>query len=106
MKLRLFSVFLFALLTSGTVFAEQPGSSTQAKSNQCIGCHEIAGYKNVFPKVYPIPKIVNQSAAFIEYALKAYRSGERIHPSMSAIAAQLSDEDIKALAAFYAEGAK
>ena len=53
-----------------------------------------------------MPQIINQTAAYIEYALKAYKNGERDHPSMSGIAAQLSDEDIRALAEFYASGAE
>ena len=94
-----------ALLASVAV-ADQPGSSAAAKANACIGCHHISGYKSVFPAVYPVPQIINQSAAYIEYALKAYRSGERTHPSMVAVASQLSDEDIQELAAFYANGAR
>lgn len=85
--------------------AQQPGGSPAAKANQCLGCHEIPGYKSVFPQVYPVPKIINQSAAFIETALKAYRSGARTHPSMNSVAAQLSDEDIRQLAQYYAAGA-
>lgn len=49
-----------------------------------------------------MPKIENQTALYIEYALRAYRSGERTHPSMSSIAAQLTDEDIRELAEYYA----
>lgn len=51
-----------------------------------------------------MPKIIGQSAAYLESALRAYQSGERMHQSMTAVAAQLSEEDIKSLAAFYADG--
>ena len=85
-------------------YAGQPGESVEAKANQCVGCHGIEGYRSVFPEVYPVPEIDGQSAAYIEYALKAYRSGERYHPSMTGVAAQLSDRDIEELAAFYAAG--
>jgi cytochrome c553 len=47
-----------------------------------------------------------QSAAYIMAALKAYRSGERGYETMRAIAAQLSDEDIADLAAYYSNGGK
>lgn len=102
--MRLLAFLAAAALSVTAALADQPGSSSAAKSNQCIGCHDIEGYKSVFPQVYPVPKIVNQNVAYIEYALKAYRSGERTHPSMSSIAAQLSDEDISQLAEFYAGG--
>ena len=93
------------LLAGGAAADSQPGESAAAKSNHCVGCHDIPGYRSVFPKVYPVPKIIGQSAAYIEYALRAYRSGVRKHPSMSGIAAQLSDEDIRVLAEWYSNGA-
>ena len=83
--------------------AEEPGESAAAKANQCIGCHEIPGYKAAFPEIYPIPKIIGQNPAYIETALKAYRAGTRQHETMNAIAAQLSDEDIATLAKHYSE---
>lgn len=76
-------------------------AAAQAKISMCVGCHEIGGYKTAFPTVYHVPKIVGQSSAYIASALKAYRSGERSHPSMRAIAGSLSDQDIADLAAFY-----
>lgn len=71
------------------------------KSSTCIGCHEIPGYKSSFPSVYHVPRIVGQSARYIESALRAYRKGDRSHPTMSAIAAGLTDSDIADLAAYY-----
>jgi len=68
----------------------------------CIGCHAIAGYKSTFPEVYQVPMLGGQSEKYIENALKAYRKGERRHPTMQGIAASLSDQDIAALAAYYA----
>lgn len=71
----------------------------------CAGCHGISGYKTAFPDVYHVPKIGGQQATYLVNALKAYKSGERSHPSMRAIAATLTEEDMKKLADFYA-GAK
>jgi cytochrome c553 len=68
----------------------------------CEGCHGIAGWHTAFPEVYHVPKLGGQHEAYIVAALKAYRSGERSHPSMRAIAASLSDEDIANLAAYFA----
>jgi cytochrome c553 len=67
----------------------------------CIGCHGIPGYKTAFPSVYHVPKIAGQQPAYIVNALKAYKSGERAHPSMRGIAATLSDQDMANLAAYY-----
>jgi cytochrome c553 len=68
----------------------------------CIGCHGIPGYKTAFPVVYHVPRIAGQQPGYLLNALKAYKTGERSHPSMRAIAAALSDEDIANLAAYYA----
>ena len=71
------------------------------KASMCVGCHSIPGYKTAFPSVYHVPKIDRQHAAYIVSALRAYKAGERQHPSMRAIAASLSDQDMADLAAFY-----
>jgi cytochrome c553 len=73
----------------------------RAKASTCVGCHEIPGYKASFPHVYEVPKIVGQSAKYIEASLQAYRKGDRSHPTMRAIAGSLSDQDIADLAALY-----
>jgi len=76
------------------------------KIAMCIGCHGIPGYKTAFPDVYHVPKIAGQQPAYLVNALKAYRSGERSHPSMRGIAASLSEQDMADLAAYYGEPAK
>lgn len=67
----------------------------------CEGCHGIPGYKTAFPEVYSVPKLGGQHAAYIVKALQEYKKGERTHPSMRAIAATLSDQDMADLAAYY-----
>ena len=84
--------------------AEPPQAKGQAFENaraMCIGCHGIPGYKTAFPDVYHVPKIAGQQPGYIMNALKAYKSGERSHPSMRGIAASLTDEDMKQLAEYY-----
>jgi len=76
------------------------------KNSMCIGCHGIPEYKTAFPVLYRVPKIAGQSEAYMVSALKAYKSGERSHPSMKAVSASLSDQDMADLAAFYAKPRK
>ncbi|HEX6006583.1 MAG TPA: cytochrome c [Longimicrobiales bacterium] len=91
--------------TCGPLAAAQGNAEAGARKNSmCAGCHGIPGYKTAFPEVYSVPKIGGQHAAYIVKALQAYKSGERSHPSMRAIAATLSDQDMADLAAFYASG--
>lgn len=88
-------------VTSAAADISGDAGAGRTKSSMCAGCHNIAGYKTVFPAVYHVPKIDGQHAAYIVSALRAYKSGERKHPSMRAIAAGLNDQDMADLAAFY-----
>lgn len=82
--------------------AEGNPAAGKEKKSTCAGCHGIPGYKTAFPAVYSVPKLGGQHARYLASALQAYKSGERTHPSMRAIAATLSDQDIADLAAYYA----
>lgn len=103
---------LFGVALAFGVHAQEKKPSAEAKTGQgrdnalamCIGCHGIPGYKTAFPDVYHVPKIAGQQPGYIINALKAYKSGERSHPSMRGIAASLSEEDMKQLADYYGGG--
>ncbi|WP_085634037.1 cytochrome c [Pseudomonas sp. R16(2017)] len=49
------------------------------------------------------PALAGQQAAYLEAQLRAFAQGHRHSPTMEALAASLSDEQIKRLAAYYAE---
>lgn len=74
----------------------------QLKTSMCAGCHGIEGWRTAYPSVYSVPKLGGQHADYIVAALKAYKSGDRSHPSMIGIASSLSDQDMEDLAAYYA----
>ncbi|MBI3041221.1 MAG: cytochrome c [Betaproteobacteria bacterium] len=91
---------------SSTLAAEAGDAAAgKGKNAMCVGCHGIPGYRTVFPDVYHVPKLGGQHAAYIVKALQEYKSGNRSHPSMRAIAAGLSDKDMADLAAYYASDA-
>jgi cytochrome c553 len=81
-------------------------ASAGAPVSMCIGCHSIPGYQASFPQVYRVPKIGGQSPQYIESALKAYRQGDRSHPTMRGIARGLTDQQIADVAAYYAARGK
>jgi len=101
------TVLAVALAAAGGAASAQKPAAQPAhdKVSMCIGCHGIPGYKTAYPEVYHVPKIGGQSPIYIANALKAYRTGERWHPSMRGIAASLSNKDIEDIAAYYG-GAK
>ena len=74
----------------------------QLKTSMCAGCHGIPGWRTAYPTVYSVPKLGGQHAEYMVAALKAYKCGERSHPSMVAIAGSLSEQDMEDLAAYYA----
>jgi cytochrome c553 len=86
--------------------SDRPHATIESFHAQCIGCHGIPGYKTAYPEVYHVPKIAGQQSGYIIAALKAYKSGERSHPSMRGIAASLNDDQMKALADYYGAPAK
>jgi cytochrome c553 len=75
----------------------------RTKTQMCQGCHGIDGWRTAYPEVYRVPRIGSQHEAYLLKALQEYKSGERAHPSMRAIAASLSDQDMADLAAYYAQ---
>ena len=73
------------------------------KVQMCQGCHGIEGWRTAYPEVYPVPRIAGQHSAYLVKALQEYKSGERSHPSMRAIAASLTDKDMADVAAYYGQ---
>jgi cytochrome c553 len=66
----------------------------------CTGCHGIPGYRNAYPS-YLVPKLGGQNTDYLEIALLGYRRGTRHHQTMQAQAANLTDQDIADLAAYF-----
>ena len=94
-----FSIYAasFFLLSSLQVFAEK---TPEELSSTCLGCHGVVSYNNIYP-TYKVPKLGNQHKDYIVSALKAYRSGERLHPTMRAHAVNLSDVEISKIADYF-----
>jgi cytochrome c553 len=99
---------LLALAVGAQAQGEVKGDPQRAKQkiSMCAGCHGIPDYRTAFPDVYYVPMIAGQNPGYIVKALEAYKSGERVHPSMRAIAATLSGQDMADLAVYYASVAK
>jgi cytochrome c553 len=94
-------VALASLWAAAPVFAQGDVDAGRVKAWTCSGCHASEAYKNIYP-TYSVPKLRGQSAAYIAAALKAYRAGERPHPTMRAQAGSMTDEDIADIAAYIA----
>jgi cytochrome c553 len=102
------AILAFAYVPAAFAQSQQPTPAGDAKRGaekvaMCQGCHGIEGWRTAFPEVYRVPRIAGQHPAYFVNALRAYKSGERSHPSMKGIAASLSDQDMADLAAYYAQ---
>lgn len=104
MKKLLITLLLPLALAGLASTAQAQDAAAGAKKNaMCIGCHGIPGYQASFPQIHKVPMIAGQNAKYIAAALVAYQKGERKHPSMRAVAASLSEQDIADLAAYYSQ---
>jgi cytochrome c553 len=86
---------LFATSHS-SLAADQPNGEELAR--QCSACHGKNGMA-VDPES---SNLAGQPSLYLEKALKDYKTGARQDRRMSLIAQGLNDDDIKALAAWYA----
>lgn len=92
---------LAGLLTAAPALAQGDAEAGRAKAETCFGCHGIPNYTNTYP-TYNVPKLGGQYAERTIAALRAYKSGARQHPTMTAQAQSLSDQDIEDIAAYLA----
>jgi cytochrome c553 len=96
-KIILGSVILATSLFSSSVFSADIAAG-KAKSAVCAACHGANGVS-----VSPIwPNLAGQKEAYLVKQIKAFRDGSRKDPTMSPMAAPLSDDDAANLAAYFA----
>lgn len=88
-------------LTAGGV---TPGEASDVElgrylSSECMTCHGPA-------RATAIPNIAGMAQSIFVDALKAYREKRKANQVMQTVASRLSDEDIAALAAYFATAKK
>jgi cytochrome c553 len=77
----------------------QPTGTAPAAAQVCTACHGNDGV-GILPEY---PTLSGQHRDYLEHALLAYRRGTRKNAIMQGFAAQLKDEDIRALAAYFSQ---
>lgn len=85
-----------ARIEAGQARAELKGKAT---GQSCIDCHGADGNAPIDPSY---PKLGGQYADYMAHAMLGYRDGSRQHVLMTPQAADLSDQDIADLAAWFA----
>ncbi|MEJ8566794.1 cytochrome c [Wenzhouxiangellaceae bacterium CH-27] len=91
---------LCVLLSSLPLCATAAGdpASGQSKAATCEACHGKTG-ESVDPNY---PNLAGQHESYLIKALSDYRAGRRTNAVMASFAANLSNQDIEDLAAWYA----
>jgi len=100
MKRQLLTVLSAIALAAAANVAQAGGDAAagKAKAASCAGCHGAAGIS----AAPTFPNLAGQKEAYLVKQLKAFKDGSRKDPTMSAMAAPLSDADIANLAAHFA----
>ena len=88
---------LFAASIANVGLAQGDAAAGQAKSALCATCHGADGNSELAVN----PKLAGQNASYLMKQLMDYKSGARVNPTMSAMVASLSDQDIADIAAWY-----
>ncbi len=76
----------------------QDAAPDETLLKSCAVCH---GEEGISPSE-DWPHLAGQRAGYLAYEMQAYRDGSRVHTEMNALAMQLTDEQIDALATYYA----
>ena len=77
--------------TAGSIANAPPGALS------CSGCHASAASVET-----PVPRLTGHSAEAIVAAMQAFRAGQKPATVMDRIAKGFTDDEIKAIAAWYA----
>jgi len=89
-------IFITTLSLSMPVYSENL-SKGKDKSSLCAGCHGSNG----MGLSEEFPNLAGQKKTYLINQLKAFKSGNRNNPTMNAMVASLTDEDIANLSAYY-----
>jgi cytochrome c553 len=79
--------------------ADTPERAARTAYLLCDGCH---GPRDIRMDNMP-PIIIGQKERYLAAKLRDYRSEKRVHPWMTGVTRDLTDQDIDNLAAYYAK---
>lgn len=94
------TVWLAAMMSLPAVpscLAAADTAAGQEKAKVCASCHGENGVSSM----PGIPSLAGQQDQFIQWQLVFFRSGRRPNPMMAPLVADLSDEDVRNLGAYF-----
>lgn len=84
------AIFLLSLAGAAAAAEAPPGASS------CSGCHATSRWAGT-----SVPRLIGRNAAEIVSAMEAFRSGQRPATIMDRVAKGFTDDEVKAIAAWY-----
>ncbi|MGZ5713749.1 MAG: c-type cytochrome [Caldimonas sp.] len=98
LQIRLLASIAASCLSVASAFGASDLKAGAAKSETCVPCHGRAGISTT-PET---PSLAGQPDNFLQWQLVYFRSGVRKSPVMQPMAASLTDDDIRNVAAWFA----
>jgi cytochrome c553 len=94
------AVLLMAALCAhaGSALAAGDPAAGQQKAAMCQGCHGAKGVSSMAG----VPSLAGQRDQFLQWQLVFFRSGRRDNPIMTPLTANMSDQDVRDLGAYFA----
>lgn len=89
---------VFSVSLNMAAYAAGDITKGKSKASSCVGCHGAngVGLSEEFPN------LAGQKQAYLMKQLNAFKNSTRVNPTMKAMTASLSDNDILNLSAYYA----
>lgn len=91
------TIATLTLMFAGTSLAAGNAAAGKSKAAVCAGCHGMDGHSS--NDLWP--NLAGQKKGYLVAQIKAFRDGDRVSDMMKPMVANLSDQDIEDLAAFY-----
>jgi cytochrome c553 len=85
-------------LPAPCALAAADAAAGKEKAKVCVACHG----ENGVSAMPGIPSLAGQQDQFIQWQLVFFRSGRRPNPAMAPLVADLTDEDVRNLGAYFA----
>jgi cytochrome c553 len=74
-----------------------PGQEAAGAPEACVACHGADG----IARIEDAPNLAGETVMYLDTQLKAFRTGKRVHDIMSGIAAEMTNDEIRAVAEWY-----
>ncbi|MCY3987984.1 MAG: hypothetical protein OXF94_05220 [Gammaproteobacteria bacterium] len=103
-KLQLAAFLVTAALSSQLAAQDDPTAGDPERgrilAEPCLGCHGIEGNMTTYPP-YHVPRLGGQNPNYIVKALQGYAGDDRVHAGMHAQAADLTEQELRDIGAYF-----